>query len=63
VTVTVELGLLAGTVVIAAISGEPFAPAPPDLIVVIAAAALGLQNAAAANSPCRTPPRPSPPRR
>jgi uncharacterized membrane protein YoaK (UPF0700 family) len=47
VVVTVELGLLAGAVVIAAISGEPFAPAPRDLIVLIAAAALGLQNAAA----------------
>ena len=47
VVVTMELGLLAGAVVIAVISGEPFAPAARDLIVLIAAAALGLQNAAA----------------
>jgi uncharacterized membrane protein YoaK (UPF0700 family) len=47
VAVTVELGLLAATVVIAAVSGEPFASAPRDLIVVIAAAALGLQNSMA----------------
>ena len=46
VVVTVELGLLAAAVVIAVIAGEPFAPAPRDLIVVTAAAALGLQNAA-----------------
>jgi uncharacterized membrane protein YoaK (UPF0700 family) len=47
VVVTAELVLLAGTVLIAALSTEPFAPAPRDLIVLIAAAALGLQNAAA----------------
>jgi uncharacterized membrane protein YoaK (UPF0700 family) len=47
VVVTVELVLLAVTVVIAAISTEPFAPVPRDLIVLIAATALGLQNAAA----------------
>jgi uncharacterized membrane protein YoaK (UPF0700 family) len=45
--VSVELVLLAVTVVIAAISTEPFAPVPRDLIVLIAATALGLQNAAA----------------
>jgi uncharacterized membrane protein YoaK (UPF0700 family) len=44
---SVELVLLAVTVVIAAMSTEPFAPMPRDLIVVIAATALGLQNAAA----------------
>jgi uncharacterized membrane protein YoaK (UPF0700 family) len=39
--------LLTWAVVIAALSGEPFAAAPRDLIVVVAATALGLQNAAA----------------
>jgi uncharacterized membrane protein YoaK (UPF0700 family) len=47
VVVTVELVLLAVTVVIAALSTDPFAPVPRDLIVLIAATALGLQNAAA----------------
>lgn len=44
---TTELVLLAAAVVIAAISGEPFAATPRDLIVLVAATALGLQNAAA----------------
>jgi uncharacterized membrane protein YoaK (UPF0700 family) len=47
VVVTGELVLLAVTVIIAAISTEPFAPVPGDLIVLISATALGLQNAAA----------------
>jgi uncharacterized membrane protein YoaK (UPF0700 family) len=47
VVVTVELVLLAVTVLIAAVSTEPFGPVPRDLIVLIAATALGLQNAAA----------------
>ena len=47
VVTTSELVLLAGAVVIAAVSGEPFAPTPRDLIVLVAASALGLQNAAA----------------
>lgn len=47
VVATTELVLLAAAVVIAAISGEPFAATPRDLIVLVAATALGLQNAAA----------------
>jgi uncharacterized membrane protein YoaK (UPF0700 family) len=47
VVTTSELALLAGAVVIAAVSGEPFAATPRDLIVLVAATALGLQNAAA----------------
>jgi|tagenome__1003787_1003787.scaffolds.fasta_scaffold20668265_2 uncharacterized membrane protein YoaK (UPF0700 family) len=47
VVTTTELVLLAAAVVIAAVSREPFAAKPRDLIVLVAAAALGLQNAAA----------------
>jgi uncharacterized membrane protein YoaK (UPF0700 family) len=47
VVTTAEVVLLAGAVVIAAVSGEPFGAVPRDLIVVVAATALGLQNAAA----------------
>jgi uncharacterized membrane protein YoaK (UPF0700 family) len=47
VVTTTELVLLAGAVVIAAVSGEPFAATPRNLIVLVAATALGLQNAAA----------------
>lgn len=47
VVTTTELVLLAAAVVIAAASREPFAAAPRNLIVLVAATALGLQNAAA----------------
>src|SRR3954447_21428805 len=47
VVTTAELVLLAGAVVVAALSAEPFATTPRDLIVLIAATALGLQNATA----------------
>jgi uncharacterized membrane protein YoaK (UPF0700 family) len=47
VVTTTELVLLAGAVVLAAVSGEPFAATSRNLIVLIAATALGLQNAAA----------------
>jgi uncharacterized membrane protein YoaK (UPF0700 family) len=47
VVTTTELLLLAGAVVIAAVSDEPFAATSRDLIVLVAATALGLQNAAA----------------
>jgi uncharacterized membrane protein YoaK (UPF0700 family) len=47
VVTTAELVLLAGAVVVAALSAEPFATPPRDLIVLIAATALGLQNATA----------------
>jgi uncharacterized membrane protein YoaK (UPF0700 family) len=47
VVTTTELVLLAAAVVIATLAGEPFAATPRDLIVLVAATALGLQNAAA----------------
>jgi uncharacterized membrane protein YoaK (UPF0700 family) len=47
VVTTTELVLLAGAVLIAAFSRQPFAAAPRNLIVLVAATALGLQNAAA----------------
>jgi uncharacterized membrane protein YoaK (UPF0700 family) len=47
VVTTAELVLLAGAVVIAAFSRQPFAAMPRNLIVLVAATALGLQNAAA----------------
>jgi uncharacterized membrane protein YoaK (UPF0700 family) len=40
------LVLLAGAAVVAAASAEPFAATPRNLIVLVAATALGLQNAA-----------------
>jgi uncharacterized membrane protein YoaK (UPF0700 family) len=47
VVTTTELVLLAGALLIAAVTGEPFTATPRDLIVLVAATALGLQNAAA----------------
>jgi uncharacterized membrane protein YoaK (UPF0700 family) len=47
VVTTAEVALLAGAVVIAAVSVEPFATTPRNGIVLVAATALGLQNAAA----------------
>jgi uncharacterized membrane protein YoaK (UPF0700 family) len=47
VVTTAEVVLLAGALVIAAMSAEPFGAAPRNLIAVVAAIALGLQNAAA----------------
>ena len=47
VVTTAEVVLLAGALLIAALSTEPFASAPRNLIAVVAAVALGLQNAAA----------------
>lgn len=44
---TAEVVLLAGALAIAALSTEPFGSTPRNLIVVVAATALGLQNAAA----------------
>jgi uncharacterized membrane protein YoaK (UPF0700 family) len=44
---SVELTLLALALVIASLSAEPFHPAPRDLIVLVAATALGMQNAVA----------------
>ena len=47
VVTTTELVLLAAAVVIAALSRQPFAAVPRNLVVLVAATALGLQNAAA----------------
>jgi uncharacterized membrane protein YoaK (UPF0700 family) len=47
VVTTAEVVLLAGALAIAAVSTEPFAPASRNLIAVVAAVALGMQNAAA----------------
>ncbi len=47
VVTTAEVVLLAGVLAIAALSTEPFGSTPRNLIVVVAATALGLQNAAA----------------
>ena len=47
VVTSVEVVLLAGALTIAAGSAEPFAAAPRDLIAVLGAVALGMQNAAA----------------
>src|ERR1700709_871154 len=47
VVTTAELVLLTAAVGMAAVSSEPFAATPRDLIVLVAATALGLQNAAA----------------
>src|SRR3954453_762071 len=44
---SLEVGLLASALAIAAGSAEPFAAAPRDLIAVLGAVALGMQNAAA----------------
>jgi uncharacterized membrane protein YoaK (UPF0700 family) len=47
VATTAELVLLAGALVIATTSTEPFAATPQNLIAVVAATALGIQNASA----------------
>jgi uncharacterized membrane protein YoaK (UPF0700 family) len=47
VVTTTELVLLAACLVVAAAAGEPFGDLPRDLIAVLAAVALGMQNAAA----------------
>jgi uncharacterized membrane protein YoaK (UPF0700 family) len=47
VATTAELVLLAGALVIATTSAEPFSATPQNLIAAVAAAALGIQNASA----------------
>ena len=47
VVTSVEVVLLAGALAVAAGSAEPFAAAPRDLIAVLGAVALGMQNATA----------------
>jgi uncharacterized membrane protein YoaK (UPF0700 family) len=47
VATTTELVLLAGALVIATTSAEPFSATPQNLIAAVAAAALGIQNASA----------------
>ena len=47
VVTSVEVGLLAGALTIAAGSAEPFTAGPRDLIALLGALAMGMQNAAA----------------
>src|SRR4051794_6682083 len=47
IVTSLEVGLLAGALAIAAGSAEPFVAAPRDLIAVLGAVALGMQNATA----------------
>jgi uncharacterized membrane protein YoaK (UPF0700 family) len=47
VVTTAEVALLTGALAVAAVSSEPFGTAPRDLIAVLGAVALGMQNAAA----------------
>jgi uncharacterized membrane protein YoaK (UPF0700 family) len=47
VVTTAETALLAGALAIAAVATEPFGSAPRNLIAIVAATALGMQNAAA----------------